>query len=147
MLIRGCTIAMRRVPVGEVPDHLTINLVQKVLELWGDMQAVGRKPDYLTYIELLRAFGKGGQLPQAIDIFEYMCSKVTLLPEQRAFDSMYEVRRAPKRRASNSEGCMEPKLISCSGILSCFRFELRHRRACLTGLRAGGRVPGSTGCV
>lgn len=56
---------MRRVPVGEVPDHLTANLVQKVLELWGDMQAVGRKPDYLTYIELLRAFGKGGQLPQA----------------------------------------------------------------------------------
>ena len=38
MLIRGCTIAMRRPAIGEVPDHLTINLVQKVLELWGDMQ-------------------------------------------------------------------------------------------------------------
>ena len=39
------------------------NLVQKVLELWGDMQSMGRNPDYLTYIELLRAFGKGGALP------------------------------------------------------------------------------------
>jgi tetratricopeptide (TPR) repeat protein len=91
MLIRGCTIAMQRTPVGTVPDHLTINLVQKVLELWGDMEAVGQKPDYLTYIELLRAFGKGGQLPQATMIFEHMCSKVTLLPEERAFNSMYEV--------------------------------------------------------
>ena len=90
MLIRGCTIAMQRIPVGEVPDHLTINLVNRVLDLWGDMQEMGRKPDYLTYIELLRAFGKGGQLPQAQAIFEHMCSKVTLLPETRAFNSMYE---------------------------------------------------------
>ena len=34
MLIRGCTINMHRVPVGAVPDHLTINLVQKVLETY-----------------------------------------------------------------------------------------------------------------
>lgn len=90
MLIRGCAIAMRRTPKGTVPDHLTINLVQKVLELWGDMEAVGRKPDYLTYIELLRAFGKGGQLPQALEIFEHMCSKPMLMPEHRAFNSIYE---------------------------------------------------------
>jgi len=55
MLIRGCTIAMQRPGIGEQPDHLTVNLVQKVLELWGDMQQMDRKPDYLTYVELIRA--------------------------------------------------------------------------------------------
>ena len=38
MLIRGCAIAMRRPPVGGEPDHLTVNLIHKVVELWGDMQ-------------------------------------------------------------------------------------------------------------
>ena len=66
-------------------------LVARVVELWGDMQENGRNPDYLTHIELLRAFGKGGQLKQCQLIFEQMCGKVTLLPEQRAFDSMYEL--------------------------------------------------------
>ena len=28
MLIRGCTIAMRRVGQGEVPDHLTSNMLK-----------------------------------------------------------------------------------------------------------------------
>ena len=90
MLIRGCAIAMRRPPIGGKPDHLTLNMVQKVLELWGDMQEQGRNPDYLTHIELLRAFGKAGQLKQAHLIFEQMCGKVQLLPEERAFNSMYE---------------------------------------------------------
>ena len=63
---------------------------EKVVELWGDMEANGRKPDYLTHIELLRAFGKAGQLKQAHLIFEQMCGKVQLLPEERAFNSMYE---------------------------------------------------------
>ena len=90
MLVRGCTLAMRRPAPGAAPDHLTLNLVQKVLDLWGDMQAVGRKPDYLTYIELLRALGKGGAVPQALQLFEKMCGTVTLLPEERAFNSMYE---------------------------------------------------------
>ena len=90
MLIRGCTLAMRRPPAGGQPDHLTVNLVQKVLELWGDMQKVGRKADYLTYIELLRALGKGGALPQALALFERMCGSVTLLPEERAFNTIYE---------------------------------------------------------
>ena len=90
MLIRGCTIAMRRPKIGARPDHLTVNLVHKVLELWGDMRDMGRQPDYLTHIELIRALGKGGALPQALNIFEAMCAKVTLLPEERAFNSMYE---------------------------------------------------------
>jgi len=90
MLIRGCTIAMRRPPIGGAPDHLTVNMVQRVVELWGDMLAHDRQPDYLTHIELLRAFGKAGQLKQAHTIFEQMCAKVQLLPEERAFNSMYE---------------------------------------------------------
>ena len=90
MLIRGCAIAMRRPKIGGKPDHLTLNMVQRVVELWGDMEANGRKPDYLTHIELLRAFGKAGQLKQAHLIFEQMCGKVQLLPEERAFNSMYE---------------------------------------------------------
>ena len=88
MLIRGCTIAMRRPTPGGVPDHLTVNLVQKVLELWGDMQKLERKADLLTYIELMRALGKGGALPQALQIFERMCGSVTLLPEERAFNTI-----------------------------------------------------------
>lgn len=91
MLIRGCAIAMRRPRIGEPADHLTLNLVDKVLELWGDMQAAGRKPDYLTYIELMRAFGKGGQVKQALRIFDKMRGSARLLPEQRAFDSAYEL--------------------------------------------------------
>ena len=91
MLIRGCTIAMRRPSIGEQPDHLTVNLVQRVLELWGDMEKMGRKPDYLTYIELMRAFGKGGATAQALQLFEKMCNSVRLLPEQRAFNTIYEV--------------------------------------------------------
>ena len=90
MLIRGCTIAMRRPGIGEDPDHLTTNLVQKVLELWGDMEAMGRKLDYLTYIELMRSFGKGGAVPQALTLFEKMCGNVRLLPEERAFNTIYE---------------------------------------------------------
>jgi len=90
MLIRGCTIAMRRPGIGQVPDHLTINLVQKVLELWGDMQKMDRHPDHLTYIELIRAFGKGGAVPQALQLFEKMCGSVRLLPEERAFNTIYE---------------------------------------------------------
>jgi pentatricopeptide repeat protein len=90
MLIRGCAIAMHRPKIGSRPDHLTLNLVQKVLELWGDMEAMGRAADYLTYIELIRALGKGGALPQALQLFEKMCSSVRLLPEERAFNSIYE---------------------------------------------------------
>lgn len=39
-----------------------------------------RNPDYLTYIELMRAFGKGGALPQALQLFEKMCGSVWPLP-------------------------------------------------------------------
>ncbi|KAL1530326.1 hypothetical protein AB1Y20_001235 [Prymnesium parvum] len=91
MLIRGCAIAMRRPTPGRPADHLTINLIGKVLELWGDMLAIGRKPDYMTYIELLRALGKGGRVKDAMLVFEQMCGNHRLLPEQRAFDSMYEL--------------------------------------------------------
>ena len=48
---------MRRVGPGEEADHLTTNLLARVGELWADMEAVGRKPDYLTYNELIRAHG------------------------------------------------------------------------------------------
>ena len=65
MLIRGCTIAMRRVGPGETADHLTQNLLGKVTELWTDMEAQGRKPDYLTYNELIRAYGKAGRVREA----------------------------------------------------------------------------------
>ena len=54
------------------------------------MQQMGRVPDYLTYNELIRALGKGGALPQALQLFEVMCSKPRLLPEHRAFNSMYD---------------------------------------------------------
>ncbi|KAL3928528.1 MAG: hypothetical protein SGPRY_002348 [Prymnesium sp.] len=91
MLVRGCAIAMHRPKPGQSADHLTANLVQKVLELWGDMLALERKPDYLTYIELMRALGKGGHVKAAIEIFDKMCATPNLLPEQRAFDSMYEI--------------------------------------------------------
>ena len=90
MLIRGCTIQMRRPDVGKQPDHFTRNLAAKVLELWGDMERLGRKPDYLTHIELIRAFGKGGRLSDALMLFERMCGNVRLLPEERAFNSIYE---------------------------------------------------------
>lgn len=72
MLIRGCTIAMRRVGPGQQPDHLTSNLLKKVLELWADMHAQGRTADYWTYNELIRAFGKAGAIPQAMELFERM---------------------------------------------------------------------------
>ena len=49
MLIRGCTIAMKRPAPRRAADHLTLNLVQKVLDLWGDMLVMDRKPDYLTH--------------------------------------------------------------------------------------------------
>mmetsp|Transcript_7547 Transcript_7547/g.12816 ORF Transcript_7547/g.12816 Transcript_7547/m.12816 type:complete len:404 (+) Transcript_7547:62-1273(+) len=91
MLIRGCTIAMRRVGPGQKPDHLTVNLLKKVVELWADMRAMGRKADYWTYNELIRAFGKAGAVPQAMELFEQMCGSVRLLPEERAFNSMYEL--------------------------------------------------------
>ena len=90
MLIRGCTIAMRRPDIASQPDHLTSNLVLKVMELWGDMEAMERKPDYLTYIELMRAFGKGGALPQALKVFDKMINNPRLLPEDRAFNTIYE---------------------------------------------------------
>ena len=54
------------------------------------MQAVGRKPDYLTHIELVRGLGKGGATQQALQVFEKMCGTVSLLPEERAFNSIYE---------------------------------------------------------
>ena len=91
MLIRGCTIAMKRVGPGQEADHLTTNLLQKVDELYNDMLAMDRKPDYLTYNELLRAYGKGGQVQRAISLFDYMCRSVRLLPEERAFNTMYEL--------------------------------------------------------
>ena len=72
MLIRGCTIAMRRVGPGERPDHLTSNLLKKVLELWADMHEAGRTADYWTYNELIRAFGKAGAVPQAMELFQRM---------------------------------------------------------------------------
>ena len=58
MLMRGCTIAMRRVGPGEQSDHLTRNLIGRVGELWAEMEVAGRKPDYKTYNELIRAYGK-----------------------------------------------------------------------------------------
>jgi len=91
MLIRGCTIAMHRVGPGQAPDHLTANLLKKVLELWADMQTMGRKPDYWTYNELIRAFGKAGAVKQAMVLFEKMCGNPRLLPEERALNSMYEL--------------------------------------------------------
>ena len=51
MLMRGCTIAMRRVGPGEQSDHLTRNLIGRVGELWAEMEVAGRKPDYKTYNE------------------------------------------------------------------------------------------------
>lgn len=90
MLVRGCAIAMRRPAPGVAPDHLTCNLMHTVLELWGGMEAVGCKPDYLTHIELIRAFGKAGAVPQALQLFYSMCSKVSLMPEERVFNSVYE---------------------------------------------------------
>lgn len=41
---------------------------------------MGRKPDYLTHNELLRALGKGGAHKQAMDLFEHMCGKVIRWP-------------------------------------------------------------------
>jgi len=72
MMIRGCTIAMRRVGPDQQPDHLTSNLLKKVLELWADMHQQGRTADYWTYNELIRAFGKAGAIPQAMELFERM---------------------------------------------------------------------------
>lgn len=91
MLMRGCTIAMRRVGPGEEADHFTQNLIGKVVELWTDMEAMGRKPDYLTYNELIRAYGKAGRIKEAMVLFETMCGNVKLLPEERAINSMYEL--------------------------------------------------------
>ncbi len=76
ILMRGCAIAMTRPPPGRPADHLTLNLIDKVLELWGDMQLVGRNPDYLTHVEIIRALGKGGAVPQALQVFESMLGKV-----------------------------------------------------------------------
>ena len=63
MLMRGCTIAMRRVGPGEQSDHLTRNLIGRVGELWAEMEVAGRKPDYKTYNELIRAYGKASRRP------------------------------------------------------------------------------------
>ena len=63
MLMRGCTIAMRRVGPGEQSDHITRNLIGRVGELWAEMQVAGRKPDYKTYNELIRAYGKASRRP------------------------------------------------------------------------------------
>ena len=100
MLIRGCTIAMKRVGPGEEADHLTQNLLGKVTELWTDMEAQGRKPDYLTYNELIRAYGKAGRVREAMVLFEAMCGNVKLLPEERALNSMC---------ATVARACMPPR--------------------------------------
>ena len=63
MLIRGCTIAMHRPGVGEKPDHLTMNLVQKVFELWGDMEKLGRSPDYVRMQARILPWGKAPYTP------------------------------------------------------------------------------------
>jgi pentatricopeptide repeat protein len=78
MLIRGCTIAMRRVGPGEQGDHLTQNLIGRVGELWADMEAMGRKPDYKTYNELIRAYGKAGRIKELMVLFEHMCDGLWL---------------------------------------------------------------------
>lgn len=91
MLIRGCTINMTRVGPGASPDHLTANLLKKSMELWEDMVAMNRKPDYWTYNELIRCLGKAGAVKEAMQLFEQMCGSVRLLPEERAFNSMYEL--------------------------------------------------------
>ena len=36
------------------------------------------------------AFGKGGALPQALQLFDKMLGTVSLLPEERAFNTIYE---------------------------------------------------------
>eukprot|EP00965_Chrysotila_dentata_P032438 1081454-Pleurochrysis_carterae.AAC.3 len=90
MLIRGCTIAMRRVGPGQQPDHLTVNLLKKVKELWAEMEEKKLKADYWSYNELIRALGKAGAIPEMMQVFDKMCRNVRLLPEERAFNSMYE---------------------------------------------------------
>ena len=114
MLIRGCTIAMKRVGPGETADHLTQNLLGKVTELWTDMEAQGRKPDYLTYNELIRAYGKAGRVREAMVLFEAMCGNVKLLPEERALNSMCAALPSP-RRASHAAAHPRPVSVLSAG--------------------------------
>jgi pentatricopeptide repeat protein len=69
---------MRRVGPGEQGDHLTQNLIGRVGELWADMEAMGRKPDYKTYNELIRAYGKAGRIKELMVLFEHMCDSLWL---------------------------------------------------------------------
>eukprot|EP00308_Calcidiscus_leptoporus_P020650 CAMPEP_0119382204 /NCGR_PEP_ID=MMETSP1334-20130426/70519_1 /TAXON_ID=127549 /ORGANISM="Calcidiscus leptoporus, Strain RCC1130" /LENGTH=47 /DNA_ID= /DNA_START= /DNA_END= /DNA_ORIENTATION= len=47
-----------------------MNLLRKARELWADMELVQRPRDYWTYNEYLRALGKAGAVPEALDLFD-----------------------------------------------------------------------------
>jgi len=92
MLIRGCTLAMRRVTPDEpTPDRLTEALYGRVISLWGEMQERKIRVDSFTYTELLRSFGKAGHVDASRAIFFKMLTLPQFLPSERAFDSMYEL--------------------------------------------------------
>lgn len=93
MLIRGCALAMRRVTVeeGEGADTLTQHLYARVLGVWAEMREAKVRVDRFTYIELLRACGKAGQVDAAFAIFDKMLTLPQFLPDSRTFDSMYEL--------------------------------------------------------
>ena len=42
------------------------------------MEAMGRKPDYKTYNELIRAYGKAGRIKELMVLFEHMCDSLWL---------------------------------------------------------------------
>lgn len=92
MLMRGCVLHMTRV-TAEAPqaDSLTAHLFERVMALWAEMREMRLRVDRFTYIELLRACGKAGHIDAAFIIFDKMLTLPQFLPDERTFDSMYEM--------------------------------------------------------
>lgn len=107
MLIRGCTLHMKRPPPGtplDRRDHLTTNLHAKARELFAEMQAVhGLRPYHSTIHEMIRAHGKAGDFDAAYRLFIALIYERHHRPSSLVCNTMLELCAATGRTAAAHE--------------------------------------------
>ena len=93
MLIRGCTINMRRtgVDTDNVPDPYTASLLEIAKDLFAELQTEAKfKPYESTIHEMIRAYGKAGDYDAAYELFDKLLFTKFVRPTNLVCNSILE---------------------------------------------------------
>jgi len=90
MLMRGCTMSMKKYEKFEQADHFSKHLWTTAMELFYSLPDYKLKPDIWAYNEAIRACSKVGNLRKALEIYDRMTKNPFTLPHNVISNNLIE---------------------------------------------------------